>query len=176
MVAGVLLGRKDKKLIDQGLNHLSTYGLMKSSGITAVKKLADHLEAEGYLVTEQKHHTLRLTAAASEVLYRGKTLMMKQRKEEEEPPKPLPSSQPAVHLAEEDLELYDILRDLRMELAKKSGVPPYVVFSNAVLTDMATRKPQTMGQFRSISGVGELKASWYGEIFTRTIRNYLKEQ
>jgi len=175
-VAGVLLGRKDKKLLEQGLNRLSTYGLMKSSGITAVKKLADHLEAEGYLVTEQEHYTLRLTPEASEVLYRGKTLTMKQRKEQEEPPKASPSAQSVVHLSEEDRELYDILRDLRMELAKKSGVPPYVVFSNAVLMNMAAQKPKTMSQFRGISGVGELKASWYGEIFTRTIRNYLEEQ
>ena len=176
MVAGVLLGRKDKKLLNLRLDQLSTYGLMKDSGITAIKKLAAHLEAEGYLVTEQEHYTLRPTAEASDVLYRNKTLMMKQRKEQEEPPKVSSSAQPVVHLSEGDRELYDILRDLRLELARKSGVPPYVVFSNAVLTDMAAQKPQTMTQFRRISGVGELKASWYGEIFTRTIRNYLKEQ
>ena len=175
-VAKVLLGRREKRLLELKLDQLSTFGLMSTSGITAVRKLGDHLEAEGYIVTDPEHQCLCPTAKAAEVLYRGATVTMKQRKEPEEPIRPQPSAQPVVQLAEEDRELYDILRDLRMQQAKKANVPPYVVFSNAVLTDMAAKKPKTISEFRRISGVGEIKASWYGEIFTRTIRDYLKEQ
>ena len=176
IVAKVLIGRKDKRIQELDLTSLSTYGLMKDTGMSTVKKIADHLEAEGYIVTEQEYQTLRLTPKAAEVLYRGQTVTMKQRKEREEPVKTPTPAQPVLHLAEEDRELYDVLRDLRSQLAIKANVPSYVIFSNATLTDMAAKKPQTISEFRRISGVGELKASWYGESFTRAIRNYLQEQ
>ena len=173
MVVKVLMGSRDKRLLKLGLETLSTYGLLKEDG-ASLRRLADHLEAEGYLQTEQEHQTLCLTEKASQVLYRGQTVMMKQRKEPELPAK-LPADQTVVHLHEEDRELYDVLRDLRAQLAKKAGMAPFMVFSNATLVDMAGKKPKTLPEFRRISGVGELKASWYGEIFTRTIKNYLDE-
>ena len=173
MVVKVLMGSRDKRLLKLGLETLSTYGLLKEDG-ASLRRLAEHLEAEGYLQTEQEHQTLCLTEKASQVLYRGQTVMMKQRKEPELSPK-LPADQTVVHLHEEDRELYDVLRDLRAQLAKKAGMAPFMVFSNATLVDMAGKKPKTLPEFRRISGVGELKASWYGEIFTRTIKNYLDE-
>jgi ATP-dependent DNA helicase RecQ len=148
---------------------------MKDSGITALRKLADHLEAEGYLLTEQEHQTLRLTPKSSQILYRGQQVTMKQRKEQEEPKVPATGA-PAPHLAEEDRELYDVLRNLRSTLAEQSNIPAFVVFSNATLTEMATQKPKTLSEFRRISGVGELKASWYGEAFTKAIRDYLQNE
>ena len=172
MVVKVLMGSRDKRVLQLGLDALSTYGLMKKVDGASLRRLAEHLEAEGYLLTEQEHQTLCLTEKAAEVLYRGRTVMMKQRKEPEQPVAAA-AAQSAVHLQEEDRELYDVLRDLRSKLARKAGIAPFVVFSNASLVDMATKKPKTLPEFRRISGVGELKASWYGEAFTRTIKNYL---
>ena len=174
-VVRVLVGSREKRIIELGLDTLSTYGLVKDQGRNDLRRLAEHLEAEGYLYTEQEHQTLALTEKAGEVLYRGKTVLMKQRKESEKI-----TAAPAVasgqsHLREDDRELYDVLRDLRAKLARKGGVAPYMVFSNATLVDMATKKPKTIPEFRRISGVGELKASWYGEAFTRTIKNYLEQ-
>jgi ATP-dependent DNA helicase RecQ len=172
MVVKVLMGSRDKRLLKLGLETLSTYGLIKNEDGASLRRLAEHLEAEGYLHTEQEHQTLCLTEKAAQVLYRGQTVLMKQRKE---PEQPVAAAQPAVCLQEEDRELYDLLRSLRGELARKAGTAPFMVFSNATLEDMATKKPQTIPEFRRISGVGELKASWYGEAFTRTIKNYLDE-
>ena len=173
MVVKVLMGSRDKRLLQLGLETLSTYGLLKEDG-ASLRRLAEHLEAEGYLITEQEHQTLCLTEKASQVLYRGQTVMMKQRKELEQPVA-APSGQSVVHLREEDRELYEVLRALRGELARKAGLAPFMVFSNATLVDMASKKPKTLPEFRRISGVGELKASWYGEVFTRTIKNFLDE-
>jgi ATP-dependent DNA helicase RecQ len=173
-VVKVLMGSRDKRLLKLGLEKVSTYGLIKNEDGASLRHLAEHLEAEGYLYTEQEHQTLCLTEKAAEVLYRGRTVLMKQRKEPEQPVTAA-AAQPAVSLQEEDRELYDLLRDLRAALARKAGIAPFLVFSNATLVDMATKKPQTIPEFRRISGVGELKASWYGEVFTRTIRNYLDE-
>ena len=174
MVLRVLVGSRDKRLLNLGLDTLSTYGLIRGEERTTLRRLAEHLEAEGYLHTEQEHQTLCLTEKASEVLYRGQQVFMKQRKAQEQPVT-ASAAQAPVHLQEEDRELYEVLRDLRSQLARKGAVAPYMVFSNAALVEMAARKPTTISAFRRISGVGELKASWYGEVFTRTIRNYLDE-
>ena len=172
-VIRVLVGSRDKRLLELGLDTLRTYGLVKGSQRSILRRVAEHLEAEGYLRTESEHQTLCLTEKASEILYRGQSVLMKQRKEPEQPAA-APVTGGAT-LQEEDQELYDVLRDLRSQLAKKGGMAPYMVFSNAALVDMATHKPTTLPAFRRISGVGELKASWYGEIFTRTIKNYLDQ-
>jgi len=78
-------------------------------------------------------------------------------------------------LAGREAELFDELKELRGKLAREAGVPAYVVFSNATLSDMAKKKPTTMSQFRKVSGVGEIKAAWYGKTFLERIRQYLED-
>ena len=79
-------------------------------------------------------------------------------------------------LSDNGAELYEILRELRGELAKAAGVPAYVIFSNATLQDMVKKQPQTLTAFKQVSGVGELKASRYGKVFLQRIREYLASQ
>ena len=172
VVARVLQGSKEKKLLQLGLDDLSTYGLMKTTGRTEIRAMADHLEGLGYLLTESEHQTVRLTPKASQVLYRGQTVQMLVQKEKEE----LVSPAAATKLSGDEADLYDLLRELRGKLAKEANIPAYVVFSNATLQDMARKKPRTMMDFRQVSGVGELKASWYGKVFLERIRKYLDSQ
>lgn len=84
-VAKVLQGSKEKKLLQFGLDKLSTYGLLKTTGRTRIRAMADHLEGLGYLLTESEHQTVRLTPKASQVLYRGQTVQMQVMKEQELP-------------------------------------------------------------------------------------------
>lgn len=172
VIARVLRGSKDKRLLELGLDDLSTYGLMKNTGRTEIRALADHLEAEGYLLTEAEHQTVRLTPKASQVLYRGGTVQMLVRKEQEAPARPVAFSK----LSGDEADLYDVLRELRSEIARETNVPAYVVFSNATLQDMAKKRPRTMMDFKRVSGVGELKAAWYGKAFLEKIRAYLDAQ
>ena len=172
VVARVLQGSKEKKLLQLGLDDLSTYGLMKTTGRTKIRAMADHLEGLGYLLTESEHQTVRLTPKASQVLYRGQTVQMLVQKEKEE----LVSPAAATKLSGDEADLYDLLRELRGKLAKEANIPAYVVFSNATLQDMVRKKPRTMMDFRRVSGVGELKASWYGKVFLERIRKYLDSQ
>jgi ATP-dependent DNA helicase RecQ len=74
-----------------------------------------------------------------------------------------------------DADLFDVLKELRATLAKEAGVPAYVVFSNATLTDMAKKKPKTLSEFRKVSGVGEIKAAWYGAAFLDCMKQYYAE-
>jgi len=170
-VARVLQGSREKKLLQLDLQSLSTYGLMKDMGRTRIRAIADHLEFEGYLITEQEHKTLRLTAKASEILFQGKQIFWLERKEQEA----LPSTTTVAKNLPMDNDLYEALRELRAELAHEANIPAYMVFSNATLQDMARKKPRTTSEFRRVSGVGELKTAWYSSQFTALICQYLEE-
>jgi len=73
-------------------------------------------------------------------------------------------------LSASDQELFETLRALRSKLAKEQNVPPYVIFPDKTLTEMAIVKPANNGQMLDISGVGETKLSRYGEAFMHAIR------
>ena len=172
IVARVLQGSREKQILEQELHTLSTYGLLKTTGRTEIRAMGDALEAEGYLRTDLESGAACLLPKATEVLYGGKTVQMLVRKEPEESA----IGAKTTKLSAEETELYDSLRELRGELAKDSGVPAYVVFSNATLQEMAKKKPKNMTEFRRVSGVGELKASWYGKAFLKVIKAYRTEQ
>ena len=69
-------------------------------------------------------------------------------------------------------DLLAALKALRFRLAQEAGVPAYVVFSNAALTDMAALRPLNMEEFLQVSGVGRVKAERYGEVFLKVIRDW----
>ena len=95
-------------------------------------------------------------------------------KVETEPETPIPA--PGItKLPAEDADLFDVLKELRGTLAKEAGIPAYVVFSNATLTDMVKKKPKNLSEFRKVSGVGEIKAAWYGAAFLKRIQQYMDE-
>lgn len=167
LVGNVLRGSKNKRVLELRLNTLSTYGLLKDRGRSEIHAMIEHLEAEGYLSSDPEYQTLDLTSAASEVLYRGKTVTMKVEKEPEQV-----AAQPAQTLAGEQADLFDALKELRAALAKEAGVPAYVVFTNATLTDMAKKNPQNLSEFKRVSGVGELKAAWYGKAFLEVLKKH----
>ena len=169
LLGNVLRGSRNKRVQELRLDEISTYGLLKDKTRSEIHAMFDHLEGEGYLHTEQEHQSVCLTPAAGDILYRGKAVSMLVEQEEEAP------ASGVVKVSGDDAELLDILKELRLELAKKAEIPAFMVFSNATLADMAKKKPKTMGQFKRVSGVGEIKAAWYGEPFLKCIREYLDE-
>ena len=173
-VARVLQGSREKTLLELGLNELSTYGLLKTTGRTEIRAMATRLEEEGYITTDLEHRGLTVTARANDILFRGEKVWMLVPKEEEEASKVTRTKNNAV-VEELDQELFEELRILRGELAKKEHMAAYMVFSNATLADMAAKKPTNMTQFKKVSGVGELKATWYGKSFVEKIREYIRE-
>lgn len=170
VISQTLRGSKDKRVLDLGLDTLSTYGLLKNKGVTYVQTVASQLESDGYLLTETEHQTLRLTPKAAQVLYHGAQVHMLVRKEQETVAEKILTT---VKLTGEEEDLYEALRILRAKLAEESNVPAYVVFSNATLQDMARKKPTNTTEFKRVSGVGELKCNWYGKAFLAEIRKFL---
>ena len=171
LLGNILRGSRNKRVQELGLDKISTYGLLKDRTRSDTHAMLDHLEAEGYLRTEQEHQSVFLTPAAGEVLYRGKTVSMLV-EQTHEPETPVTET---AKLTADDAQLFDALKELRLELAKKAEIPAFVVFSNATLADMAKKKPATMSEFKKVSGVGEIKAAWYGTAFLKCIQSYLDE-
>lgn len=170
LIVSVLRGSRNKRITELTLDQLTTYGLLRSRSQSEIRAMVDHLEGEGYLETEVEHQTIRLTVRSSQVLYHGQTVAMKVPMEPEEAVKVQQK------LSLDETELFEVLKELRGKLAKKAGIPAYVVFSNATLTDMAKKQPLTMSEFRKVSGVGEIKAAWYGTAFLKRIQRFLDER
>ena len=164
-VVRTLQGSREKKTLELGLNELSTYGLLKTMSANAIKELISRLEDGGYLVTELEHQTLRLTEKASGVLYLGESVEVLVLKQEEKLERLDDDG-----MTEDERELFDLLRECRSRLARANGVAPFMIFSNATLMDMARKHPTNMTAFKRVSGVGEMKASWYGKDFLKILK------
>lgn len=175
LIVQTLRGSRDRRLLQLGLDRLSTYGLMRKLSAEKVLAMLDRLEEAGYLRTNAQHFTLEPTAAANGVLFGGEKIAMPvhlepaaQSGEKKRRRKSAAASAPTTGTDD----LFAALKAERTRLAAAEGVPAYVVFSNATLADMAAKAPHTMEDFLEVSGVGEIKAARYGEAFLKAIAAY----
>ncbi len=172
----LLRGSRDKRVLQLGLDQLPTYGIMKGTAQQTVQRYIDHLIEQGFLAASGgEYPVLRLTPQAGDVLFRGKQVLFRERTVPEEPG---PSQKPSaartaapVSQAEED-GLLAALKTLRFRLAQEAGVPAYIIFSNATLSDMASLRPLNMEEFLQVSGVGRVKAERYGQAFLQAIQDW----
>ena len=172
LVIQVLRGSRDQRLLSLSLASLSTYGLMDKTSPSVTERYIEYLESAGYLEVDQRYSTLRPTKKASAVLFDGECVLMQKRVEPKAEKK-----RPRGAFSDEFEEgsLYEALRAQRAELARRESVPAYVIFSNATLADMAEKAPRSLSELLEVSGVGERKASRYGEAFLHTIEEYIQQ-
>lgn len=168
LIIRTLLGSKDKRVLELGLDALSTYGIMKGTDKKTMRDYLDAMEQAGVVTTEPRHKTLRFTPASGAVLFHGKPVSMTQAAETAAPRK-RSASAPGAPLSNGAERVLTALKQTRRDLAEREGVPLYVIFSNATLADMARRRPTSMEDFLEVSGVGEVKARKYGKAFLRTL-------
>ena len=179
LVIQTLQGSKNRRVLDMGLDELSTYGLLPKTSAREIRDEIEFLEQEGYLRTNPEHQTLEPSKSASAILFEGKKVSMPvriDRIEEETGDGRKGPKKAAGALSADAKGLYNVLKALRMKLAQEQDVPAYIVFSNATLTDMAVKAPRTMPEFLGVSGVGEVKAEKYGEAFLKAIAVYQEKQ
>ena len=179
LVIQTLQGSKNRRVLDMGLDELSTYGLLPKTSAREIRDEIEFLEQEGYLRTNPEHQTLEPSKSASAILFEGKKVSMPVRIDrivEETGDGRKGPKKAAGALPEDAKGLYNVLKALRMKLAQEQDVPAYIVFSNATLTDMAVKAPRTMPEFLGVSGVGEVKAEKYGEAFLKAIALYQEKQ
>lgn len=161
----VLRGSQSAK-VQESHKALSVYGVGKDKPEQFWKKLGNQLVLEGYLEASDKEFpTLSLTPLAWEKLKQKEKIMLSM----EEGTLVTPTEQ------SHDKGLLEKLKNLRFGLARKFNVPPYIIFSDATLVEMATHYPGDLVALRQINGVGQVKAEKYGEEFRRVISQYMVE-
>ncbi|MCC5936728.1 MAG: DNA helicase RecQ [Lunatimonas sp.] len=163
----VLRGSASAKI--QGAHKsLSVFGIGKSQSEDYWKKLGNALIREGYLVSVgDPYPVLSLSPLAWDKLKSKEKIQLALESDE--------FRQGLVGEDSYDKGLFEKLKNLRFSLARKLGVPPYLVFSDATLVEMAVHYPEDAMAFRRIHGVGQLKAERFGDDFLRLIRNYIIE-
>jgi ATP-dependent DNA helicase RecQ len=169
-VVDVLMGNETEKVTDWGHTSLSTFGIGTEFNKTEWMALISALLGEGMLEQEAERRTLILTAEGRRALQDKRAFEFVKPRSVEKAKKSRKRSA-AVADAGGDYEddLFEELRRLRKGLADAQGVPPYVVFSDATLRDLASKKPASLAAFRGISGVGDVKLERYGETFVAAI-------
>ena len=172
LAADILHGSQRPELTEQGLDRLSTYGLMRSTSMAQIMDLTDLLTSEG-LTRPGAEDGLELTPAAEEVLFQGRRVLMPV----DEPARDGKSRAPAKNaLQGEDARLFSALKEVRAKLARRESVPAYVIFSNATLSEMARDRPRSSYALLEVNGVGEQKARRYGQAFLKAIAEFEAER
>jgi ATP-dependent DNA helicase RecQ len=178
LVAQVLRGSRDSRVLALGLDGLSTYGLMKNLPQGLVYDYMDFLTQADCLRLNPEHATLEPGARAADVLFHGEKLSMQTRadREPEQTKDRRRKKAAASPAAPADGGLLAALKAVRTRLAQAENVPAYIVFSNAALADMAAKAPRTESEFLEVSGVGRVKAARYGGEFLRAVAEYEERQ
>ena len=163
----VLRGSRDQAVLNHRHDQLSTYGIGEEISTNEWKRLAQAFIQQKLVEQDMQYGGLRLTPKAWEVFRGEKVLVVAPQKR----PEPAPRSD-----LEYDALLFEALRTLRKELAGEAQVPPYVIFSDRSLMEMAASFPQSDSAFLAIFGVGKRKLEAFGgELFMALIRQYCAE-
>ncbi|HSL43088.1 MAG TPA: DNA helicase RecQ [Anaerolineales bacterium] len=169
-IADILLGSENEKVLRWEHNKLSTYGIGTELTRKQWMHIARQLLTMGYLKQEGEYHTLGLTPRALEALRKREKIMGIIQESVERVKKDKKKDELEYNNA-----LFALLRQKRKELADEAGVPPYVIFSDRTLVEMAAYYPQSITSLLTISGVGQMKLRRYGEIFLEIIQAYCEK-
>jgi ATP-dependent DNA helicase RecQ len=165
----ILRGSRSERVLSRNHDELSVYGIGKNHSLDQWRSLTRTLLHQGLLTeTQDGYPVLSLNAESWRVLKGERSVEVARAAP---PASPARQDRPATgaSLGAEDKALFDALRALRKQLADEQGVPPYVIFHDATLREMAEQRPKTLHEFARIRGVGEAKLSRYGERFIDVI-------
>ncbi|MEG4996548.1 DNA helicase RecQ [Microcoleus sp. B4-D4] len=169
-IIDVLRGSKNQKILQYQHQQLSTYGIGKDRSAEDWKRLSRSLINQGLLDEKTDGFPiLKLNEKSWEIMKRQRTVEIAIEAQRE--------VQGRVRsLAVEVEGLFAILRTLRKQIADEQFVPPYVVFADRSLRDMAEKRPQNLTEFEDVYGVGSNKRNKYGKVFLEAIHTFCKEQ
>jgi ATP-dependent DNA helicase RecQ len=175
-VVGVLRGEDTEKIRERQHNQLSTYALLKGHSRHDVREWVYQLIAQEFLSqTRDEYPVLRLGARSREVLKGYAEVKLRQpaiRKKDAAPASSMPRSQrSAVDDGPYDRDLFQALRTWRREEAQERGVPPYVIFSDRTLREVARVRPTTRYELRGIYGIGDAKLEAFGDALIAVINS-----
>lgn len=166
VICDVLKGSKNEKILKAELNSQSTYGIMKEVTARHIFGTIDFLAEKEYISADNETEALKLLPKSRDVLFGRERLVMKKVENSE---KVVKTHRPEVPV---NSDLLDALKALRKSIASKKSVPAYVIFSDATLTDMCKKCPETPDEMLEVSGVGRTKLEKFGKEFLEVIAKF----
>ena len=163
----VLTGASDDRVVQRGHDQLSVFGIASQDEARLIKPVARALQARGSLVANE-HGGLTLAGDARAILKGEVSLQVvlpplrERRRKRDRAGGINPIGNP----------LFEALRALRRELAEAQGVPPYVIFHDATLREIAEARPSSLSDMGGISGVGDRKLEAWGQAFLNVVRQF----
>ncbi len=178
VVIGVLRGDKKSRLLSYGFDKLQSYGAEKESSEKYLKQVFHELVTGKYLyTTEDRYELVRLTKEGANLAGSGQKIKIKISKQEEvqkqQEGKKRQKQRISDVLTSRGFDLFEKLREVRFQLAKEEGMPPYIIASDKTLADMCVKLPFCKEEMLEVSGVGENKYQKYGEAFLTAIREFV---
>ena len=175
MISSIVRGERTDRITRAGLDALSVFGYLSDVGDKEIKGLIQQFVASGYLRSSMgKYPILSVTAGAEEVLAGHKEV--EEIRQEVIVPSRKTKKSASISRSEVSRSgsggLFEHLRQHRKQLASQLSVPPYIIFPDTVLIDLANIRPKTLGEFGNIKGVGEAKLKKYGLSFLEAISQY----
>ena len=168
-VVNIVVGADTRQIRQRRLDRLKTYGVGKDRPKQHWRRIVDELIAQECITrTEDQYPVLRLTDKGRRLLAGNERFMAI---------KPAVKLQPrhaAVWAEDYNRDLFEKLRQLRRELSIKGKMPPFIIFSDRTLHEMARHFPSTLNEMRAVNGVGDVKLSEYGMLFLNAIRGFLE--
>jgi len=169
-VVDVLRGANTELMRKFNHERLTTWGIGMELSHAEWLSVVRQLIHRGYLLQDiSDYSVLKLTGAAVQLLRGEETLELARPRINEKPVKKK-ASKATADLSEDDLRLFETLREMRKHLAREQGVPPYVIFGDAALLEMSRERPSNEQEFLDITGVGQVKLERYGDTFLEAIR------
>ena len=180
IVLGTLMGAKRARLRELRTDQYKSYGALSGHSEAELRTLISQMTEMGYLYqTQEKYSVLKLGDITP--LKDENTRVIMRTYEEKEPDKKK-KIQKAVRKRSTDAltsagyDLFEVLRKLRLEIAKEESMPPYIIFSDKTLIDMCVKKPSDEEEMLNVSGVGENKLKKYGQRFLEEIQKFCTER
>jgi ATP-dependent DNA helicase RecQ len=160
----VLRGARSERIVRFGHDALPTHGVGRGRPKEEWSALARQLVRFGYATQDaERFNALRVTAAGRRVLIGEERVMLVTRAR---------TAAVRPDRMQANPELFDDLRALRKRIADERNVPPYVIFHDRTLQEMAGRLPSSIDELMRLPGIGTAKASSFGDVFLETIRSY----
>ena len=177
IVIGTLLGANRVRLRELGMMNYESYGSLKEKKEADLRALISQMVSEGYLrQTEEQYSVLKLGDTAPLMKEDARVMLRTWKAKEPEKKKKTAKVKSTDGLTSAGSELFEVLRKLRMEIARENGVPPYIVFNDKTLIDMCVKLPATEEEFLEVSGVGENKRKKYGRQFLDAIAEFQQKK
>ena len=176
IIIDTVAGAKTARLEEIGAVHYKSYGVLAGTNKNLLRRLIEQLVLEGYLRVGD-YQVLKL-GDISGLKNPEASVFVKITDEDKQPEKTAKTKKKAKSvetLTSSGYKLFERLKKLRLEIAREESMPPYIIFSDKTLIDMAAKMPASKLEMLDVSGVGENKFAKYGERFLEVIEEYRRE-